>query len=83
MTATVFVDRAFDLQHNSGRMFGKTEYFLHSSDNLSLILDSKFTHSGVRGLFQEISAAISRSSPECCSPQVKDMYDQGVTAKLW
>jgi phosphoenolpyruvate synthase/pyruvate phosphate dikinase len=83
MPATVFVDRAFDLQHNSGRMFGKTEYFLHSSENLSLILDSKFTHSGVRDLYRVISSIFLRSSPECCSPQVKDMYDQGVTANLW
>lgn len=82
VTATVFVDHAFDLQHNGGRMFNKTKDFLVGNLwHLDQLLDTKRDHQGgVRGLYDKFIAGEAAGT---ISPEISTLYLQGQAGGLW
>ncbi|MEA3249534.1 MAG: PEP/pyruvate-binding domain-containing protein [Patescibacteria group bacterium] len=85
MNATVFVDHAFDLHHNCGRMFGKHQYLMtynggHGHEGVvKCQLDTKCRcKGGVTDLFNALL---------CChagmSAEVRELYERGRALKAW
>lgn len=78
INATVFTDHAFDLQHNTGSVFGKHKMLSCKSLLLEDQLDLKKRESSVNVLYARLRVLCPRFSDE-----VRSVYQRGASLGVW
>lgn len=78
INSTVFADHAFDLQHNTGSVFGKHKMLSWKHLLLEDQLDLKKQECDVSRLYSKLRALCPRYSDE-----VRSLYQRGVSLAIW
>ncbi len=77
ISAVVFVDIIFDIEHHGGHVFDKHDTIQCNNEQLKGILDSKRDYS-LEVLYKKCVHEYG-----CASPRVKAFYARGVVATVW
>ncbi len=87
---TVFVDHAFDLQHNGGRLFDKHSMVTSETSEIvlqdQLNLKKKFSGGELFCRLQEVEAIYTSMGSRVSntrSPEVSELWKKGTNKKLW
>ncbi len=90
LPAAVFVDHAFDLQHNGGALFNKHPMTDQKTadEHLKEVLDYKRRLSGVTALYQSLSKRFTfweatRGRPSWLNEEVRQLLAKGNLLGLW
>lgn len=79
LTHSVFVDHAFDLQHNGGRVFDKRRQMITADEgSVRRQLDTKKRTTNISELFVGLARVYLTMSPE-----VSELYQRGLRLGLW
>jgi len=78
LSHSVFVDHAFDLEHNNGSVFGKHRMLCGNRDNIKQQLEVKKYATSVAELYSQLSNIHNTFTPE-----VMDIFQKGAIAGIW
>jgi len=78
LSHSVFVDHAFDLEHNNGSVFGKHHMLCGDRDNIKQQLEVKKYATSVAELYLQLSNIHNTFTPE-----VMDIFQKGAIAGIW
>lgn len=88
LTASVFADHAFDLEHNNGSVFGK--HLMVTGDRYAVkhYLNEKKVASSVPILYRRLAARVQDYTLQMarlcdCSPRVEALYRKGERLRTW